>query len=87
MPPRPELHCPPRPESKDVLAALATSGHTLQMLTGECPAAELTHVVEPWFLGAGAEGHRYGKRTVARAARHILQETGLSHDMFNAYKR
>ena len=30
--------------------------HALQMLNGECPAAELTHVVEPWFLGAGAEG-------------------------------
>ena len=29
--------------------------HALQMLNGECPAAELTHVVEPWFLGAGAD--------------------------------
>ena len=29
------LHCPPRPESKEVLAALSTSGHTLQMLTGD----------------------------------------------------
>ena len=29
------LHCPPRPESKGVLSALRTSGHTLQMLTGD----------------------------------------------------
>ena len=29
------LHCPPRPESADMLSALSTSGHTLQMLTGD----------------------------------------------------
>ena len=29
------LHCPPKPESKAVLEALSTSGHTLQMLTGD----------------------------------------------------
>ena len=29
------LHCPPRSEAKEVLTALSTSGHTLQMLTGD----------------------------------------------------
>ena len=29
------LHCPPRPESRDVLRALGSSGHTLQMITGD----------------------------------------------------
>ena len=29
------LHCPPRPESREVLESLASSGHTLQMLTGD----------------------------------------------------
>ena len=26
------------------------------MLGGECPSAKLCHIVEPWFLGAGATG-------------------------------
>ncbi len=30
--------------------------HAVQMLGGECPSAKLCHVVEPWFLGPGAEG-------------------------------
>ena len=29
--------------------------HAKQMLDGDCPSAELTAVVEPWFLGAGAD--------------------------------
>jgi len=29
--------------------------HGKQMLEGDVPSAELTHVVEPWFLGAGAD--------------------------------
>ena len=29
------LHCPARPESREVLHALSASGHTLQMLTGD----------------------------------------------------
>ena len=29
------LHCPPRPESKEMLSALHTSGHALMMLTGD----------------------------------------------------
>jgi len=29
--------------------------HSLQMLNGECPSAELNHIVEPWFLGGGKE--------------------------------
>ena len=29
--------------------------HALQLLNDECPSTELTHVVEPWFLGAGAD--------------------------------
>jgi len=29
--------------------------HAKQMLEGDCPSAELTAVVEPWFLGAGAD--------------------------------
>jgi len=30
--------------------------HALNILEGDCPSAELTDVVEPWFLGAGKEG-------------------------------
>lgn len=30
--------------------------HAVQMLGGECPSAKLCHIVEPWFLGPGAEG-------------------------------
>jgi len=30
--------------------------HAVQMLGGECPSAKLCHIVEPWFLGAGATG-------------------------------
>ena len=30
--------------------------HAVQMLGGECPSAKLCHIVEPWFLGQGAEG-------------------------------
>ena len=30
--------------------------HALQILEGEVPSAKLTDVVEPWFLGAGADG-------------------------------
>lgn len=30
--------------------------HAVQMLGGECPSAKLCHIVEPWFLGAGAAG-------------------------------
>ena len=30
--------------------------HAVQMLGGECPSAKLCHIVEPWFMGAGAEG-------------------------------
>jgi len=30
--------------------------HAVQMLEGRCPSASLDHVVEPWFLGGGAEG-------------------------------
>lgn len=30
--------------------------HAVQMLGGEVPHAKLGHVVEPWFLGPGAEG-------------------------------
>lgn len=30
--------------------------HAVQMLGGECPSAKLCHVVEPWFLGPGADG-------------------------------
>ena len=29
--------------------------HALQLLNEECPSTELTHIVEPWFLGAGAD--------------------------------
>mmetsp|Transcript_10974 Transcript_10974/g.10489 ORF Transcript_10974/g.10489 Transcript_10974/m.10489 type:complete len:371 (-) Transcript_10974:113-1225(-) len=30
--------------------------HAVQMLGNECPSAKLCHVVEPWFMGAGASG-------------------------------
>jgi len=30
--------------------------HAVQMLGNECPSAKLTSIVEPWFMGAGAEG-------------------------------
>jgi len=30
--------------------------HAVQMLGGECETAKLCHIVEPWFLGPGAEG-------------------------------
>lgn len=30
--------------------------HAVQMLGGECPSAKLCHIVEPWYLGAGASG-------------------------------
>jgi len=30
--------------------------HAVQMLGGECPSAKLCYVVEPWFLGGGADG-------------------------------
>jgi len=30
--------------------------HAVQMLGGECPSAKLCYVVEPWFMGGGAEG-------------------------------
>eukprot|EP00529_Nitzschia_sp_RCC80_P031678 CAMPEP_0113458160 /NCGR_PEP_ID=MMETSP0014_2-20120614/9779_1 /TAXON_ID=2857 /ORGANISM="Nitzschia sp." /LENGTH=367 /DNA_ID=CAMNT_0000349675 /DNA_START=111 /DNA_END=1214 /DNA_ORIENTATION=- /assembly_acc=CAM_ASM_000159 len=30
--------------------------HGVQMLKGKCPSAKLCYVVEPWFMGAGAEG-------------------------------
>eukprot|EP00633_Aureoumbra_lagunensis_P000607 CAMPEP_0197286022 /NCGR_PEP_ID=MMETSP0890-20130614/1402_1 /TAXON_ID=44058 ORGANISM="Aureoumbra lagunensis, Strain CCMP1510" /NCGR_SAMPLE_ID=MMETSP0890 /ASSEMBLY_ACC=CAM_ASM_000533 /LENGTH=358 /DNA_ID=CAMNT_0042754001 /DNA_START=69 /DNA_END=1145 /DNA_ORIENTATION=+ len=29
--------------------------HALQLFNGECPSAELTDVVEPWFLGGGKD--------------------------------
>mmetsp|Transcript_4863 Transcript_4863/g.9860 ORF Transcript_4863/g.9860 Transcript_4863/m.9860 type:complete len:450 (+) Transcript_4863:374-1723(+) len=30
--------------------------HAVQMLEGRCPSASLDYVIEPWFLGPGAEG-------------------------------
>ena len=30
--------------------------HAKQILDGEVPSAKLTDVVEPWFLGGGADG-------------------------------
>merc|ERR1719203_2114727 len=30
--------------------------HAIQMLGDRCPSASLDYVIEPWFLGAGAEG-------------------------------
>jgi len=30
--------------------------HAVQLLDDRCPSAKLCHVVEPWFLGAGASG-------------------------------
>jgi hypothetical protein len=30
--------------------------HAVQIIAGECPSAKLCHVVEPWFMGAGATG-------------------------------
>jgi hypothetical protein len=30
--------------------------HAIQMLEGRCPSASLDYVIEPWFLGGGAEG-------------------------------
>ena len=30
--------------------------HAVQMLGNECPSAKLCHIVEPWFMGAGANG-------------------------------
>eukprot|EP01051_Picozoa_sp_SAG22_P006255 SAG22_NODE_403_length_11012_cov_12.141024_7_plen_118_part_00 len=30
--------------------------HSQQLLAGEVPGAKLTAVVEPWFLGGGADG-------------------------------
>ena len=30
--------------------------HAVQMLGNECPSAKLCHIVEPWFLGPGADG-------------------------------
>jgi len=29
--------------------------HAIQMLEGKCPSASLDYIVEPWFLGAGAD--------------------------------
>ena len=28
--------------------------HAVQLLGDRCPSAKLCHIVEPWFLGAGA---------------------------------
>jgi len=30
--------------------------HAIQMLDKECPSASLDYVIEPWFMGGGAEG-------------------------------
>ncbi|KAG7343279.1 hypothetical protein IV203_021224 [Nitzschia inconspicua] len=30
--------------------------HAVQMIKGKCPSAKLCFIVEPWFMGAGAEG-------------------------------
>ena len=30
--------------------------HAEQLLKGKCPSAKLAYIVEPWFLGGGAEG-------------------------------
>ena len=30
--------------------------HAIQMLGNRCPSAKLCHIVEPWFLGPGADG-------------------------------
>jgi len=30
--------------------------HAVQMLEGRCPSASLDYIIEPWFLGGGAEG-------------------------------
>merc|ERR1719145_158181 len=30
--------------------------HAVQMLEGRCPSASLDYIIEPWFLGKGAEG-------------------------------
>jgi len=30
--------------------------HGIQMLEGRCPSASLDYIIEPWFLGGGAEG-------------------------------
>mmetsp|Transcript_19877 Transcript_19877/g.26213 ORF Transcript_19877/g.26213 Transcript_19877/m.26213 type:complete len:388 (-) Transcript_19877:229-1392(-) len=38
--------------------------HGVNILDGECPSAELTDVVEPWFLGAGADSDA-GKKFAA----------------------
>jgi len=47
--------------------------HAVQMLKDKCPHAKLCHVVEPWFLGAGASGP--GGPEFAKFA----EETATSH--------
>ena len=47
--------------------------HAKQMLEGDVPSAELTAVVEPWFLGAGADsppGETFGKWAKEMEAEH-----------------
>ena len=42
--------------------------HAVQMLGGECPSAKLCHIVEPWFLGAGASGQSLAIRDISSFA-------------------
>ena len=76
------LHCPPRPESREVLEALSTSGHTLQMLTGDSlltathTATALGLATKPALLlevgdvGGGTNGAAFGSpRPTAKSAK------------------
>ena len=47
------------PNSTVLILIIVGWYHAVQMLGGECPSAKLCHIVEPWFLGAGATGASY----------------------------
>merc|ERR1719183_3323086 len=56
--------------------------HAVQLLKGKCPSAVLCHVIEPWFLGGGAEGP--GGPEFAEWAKEVEAEHGVKfHKSFD----
>jgi len=47
--------------------------HGINLLNGECPSGELTDVVEPWFLGGGADSD------AGKSFAKFVEETKASH--------
>ena len=53
------LTCPRRPRRAtvgDSTQITRPRDHAKQILDGDVPSAKLTDIVEPWFLGGGADG-------------------------------